>query len=228
MSEIGHGYGSEWHLLRYLGYHRQALNQAIAKLTGGHVVEWLDMQFNPKQKFLDLDSEWKGLDFLPLDLSVKRLWQDYWPQTGNIPNWDAVGWLMKDTSIDLLLVEAKGHLGEIKSNCQAKENGGLSIIKAAFDETKESLEVEMDKNWLAPYYQYCNRLATLHFLLKNGISARLLFIYFLNDKKPQANCPKVESDWKKELDKMKKQIGLTGNSPLESRIYELYLSVCPT
>ena len=29
MGKIGYTYGSEWHLLRYLGYHRNELNRQI-------------------------------------------------------------------------------------------------------------------------------------------------------------------------------------------------------
>lgn len=50
MGKMGNGYGSEFHLLRYLGYHRQELNRAIEKETGGLVTEWLDFAFGRKGK----------------------------------------------------------------------------------------------------------------------------------------------------------------------------------
>jgi hypothetical protein len=44
MSEIG--YGSERHLLRYLGYHRGALDAAIKQAMGDiREIEWFDFQF---------------------------------------------------------------------------------------------------------------------------------------------------------------------------------------
>ena len=42
MADIGYGYGSEWHLLRFLGYHRNALDSPILRATGGQEIEWLD------------------------------------------------------------------------------------------------------------------------------------------------------------------------------------------
>jgi hypothetical protein len=38
-----------------------------------------------------LDREWKGLEFLDSASDVKSAWVKFWPQSGNVPNWDAVG-----------------------------------------------------------------------------------------------------------------------------------------
>lgn len=40
MGKMGNGYGSEFHLLRYLGYHRHDLNREVEKTTGGRVTTW--------------------------------------------------------------------------------------------------------------------------------------------------------------------------------------------
>ena len=72
MSTIGFGYGSEWHLLRYLGYHRADLNRAIASaIPGGTVVEWLNSRFETDPAAINrdpprfLDREIEGFEFLP-------------------------------------------------------------------------------------------------------------------------------------------------------------------
>ncbi len=211
-------------MLRYLGYHRKALSAAVAELTDGTSIEWLDVPFNPQKPFLD--DEWKGLDFLPDDSPAKSLWTNFWPQTGNVQNWDAVGTLQKGASKDFLLVEAKAHLGEIKSQCGAKEIGGKPMIVKALDEAKLAFGVSQEKDWLQPYYQYCNRLTTLYYLIKHGIGAQLLFIYFLGDKQPSAICPEREEVWNIELGKMYAQIGPLENAELRSRIHHLFLPVC--
>jgi hypothetical protein len=225
MSTIGYGYGSEWHMLRYLGYHRQTLNKAVEDLTGGTGTEWLDVSFNSQKKFLD--EEWKGLDFLPDDSLAKEVWKNFWPQKGNIQNWDAVGTLQKGADTEFLLVEAKAHLGEIKSQCQAKESEGKPLIVKALDEAKLAFGVSLDKNWRQPYYQYCNRLTALYFLTKHGIGARLLFIYFLKDiRQDIAICPKTEAEWQTELGKMYDHVGTLKNEELTNRIHHLFLPVC--
>ncbi len=174
-----------------------------------------------------LDGEWKGLDFLPDDLPAKDDWRKFWPQTGNVPNWDAVGWLQQGPQMDLLLVEAKAHVEEIQSRCGAKEQGGLSRIRSAFQEAKAAFGVQGDPDWLEPHYQYCNRLAALHFLMRHGVSARLVFIYFLGDNNPHGGCPLDEAAWQAVLEPMKAQLGLTGGSQLERRVHEVFLPVCP-
>ena len=35
MAEIGYGYGSEWHLMRFMARHRKLLEEAIRKSIGG-------------------------------------------------------------------------------------------------------------------------------------------------------------------------------------------------
>jgi len=105
MGTMGSGYGSEFHLLRYLGYHRRDLNRAVEEQTGGRVIDWLDSQFDSRKRFPHLDVEWKGLEFLDPDVTVRSAWAEFWPQTGNVPNWDAVGLLRVESHVEYLLVE---------------------------------------------------------------------------------------------------------------------------
>src|SRR5208337_4362825 len=117
MGKMGNGYGSEFHLLRYLGYHRHELNGVVEKETGGRVSDWLDFAFGGEGK---PDREWKGVDFVGSASSVKSAWEKFWPQTGNVPNWDAVGRLDSNSGVEYLLVEAKAHVEELQSSCSAK------------------------------------------------------------------------------------------------------------
>ena len=50
LGKIGSGYGNEFHLLRYLGYHRHRLYAEVEKAIGGSVVDWLDFPFDGKDK----------------------------------------------------------------------------------------------------------------------------------------------------------------------------------
>ena len=95
MSTIGFGYGSEWHLLRYLGYHRADLNRAIGSaIPGGTVVEWLNSRFETDPAAINrdpprfLDREIEGFEFLPAAGRQQLL--PAWPRTGSLPCWDAV------------------------------------------------------------------------------------------------------------------------------------------
>ena len=46
MSKVGYGYGSEYHLMRYLAYHRGVLKQQVDEATGGELINWLDFPFS--------------------------------------------------------------------------------------------------------------------------------------------------------------------------------------
>ena len=226
MAEIGHGYGSEWHLLRYLGRHRERLASEVQRVTSCDSVQWLDFPSDPRSKWKD--AEWKGLDFLPQESAARGKWAEFWPQTGRPPNWDAVGQVSVNGRREWLLVEAKAHLGEIESSCQASPAGGLDTIRAAFETTKKALGVAPDRDWLSGYYQFCNRVAVLHFLNSHDVLARLLFIYFTGDEFPggSVDCPTCEDGWRLALAKQAEHVGLPDGHALSSRIHKLFLPVC--
>src|SRR3989442_8365219 len=159
MGIIGHGYGSEFHLLRYLGRHRHDLNQAVEEQTGGRVMDWLECGFDQARRFPHLDTEWRGVDFVDQDTDVRSDWSKFWTQTGNVPNWDAVGLLQSSSYVEFLLVEAKAHSAEIQSECKAVEAGGLALIRQALEETIAANGFASNvENWLRPYSQYAHRL----------------------------------------------------------------------
>lgn len=232
MGIMGHGYGSEFHLLRYLGYHRRDLNRAIEQETGGRVLDWRDFGFHPRGKFPHLDAEWKGLEFLGPDMeAVKAAWAGFWPQTGNPPNWDAVGLLELDSHTEFILAEAKAHASEINNDCGASEEGGLPKIREALAQTVKANGFKADhEKWLNGFYQCANRLATLHFLLQHDVLSRLVFIYFTGDDptlyaKPVV-CPKNEQEWDGHLQKMYDHLGMPGSGQLKRRVHRLFLPIC--
>lgn len=181
MAEMGLGYGSEYQLLRYLGHHRNELNQNIQKNTKlkGELI-WLD--FPKDNNKLSLDGEFKGIDFLKDHISYNRFillqqnWKKYWASSGSPPNWDGVILHKNKDNEEWILVEAKAHLKEIESQTKSASN---TNIKNAFHETKKRFGIS-NGNWFGNYYQLANRLAFINFLLKNDINASLLYIYFIN------------------------------------------------
>jgi hypothetical protein len=223
---MGVGYGSECHLLRYLGRHRQLLDAKVLAGTGGDRIDWLDYPFDPTRTWLD--GEWKGLDFLPAEHPGRQTWKTVWPQRGNAPNWDAIGQLHRGGSTEWLLVEAKANVEELRSACTAKKEGGLGPITAALDKAKASLGIDAGKNWLTGYYQHANRVAILQFLTEHGIPARLLFVYFVGDLSGAGRtCPRKPDEWSEALLAQQQHLGLVGDHPLESRISKVFLDVVP-
>lgn len=225
MGVIGYGYGSEWHMMRYLGRHRNALNSAIISRIGCSGIDWLDFPFDPNNRICD--AEWKGLDFLTAESTrIRAEWEQEWPQSGNVMNWDAVGWTAGADSHELILVEAKSHLEEVNSVCGAKEVGGLPKIRRFLDRAKTSFGVPVEADWLKPHYQFCNRLAMLDFLQSHGIPTQLVLIYFTGDRVPGKNCPQDEAGWRRTLTEMKGKSQIPKHRKLE-RIHEVFLPVVP-
>lgn len=226
VGDIALGYGSKWHLLRYLGWHRRALDEAVlGVIPDAGAVEWLDFPFDVKRKPSG-DAEWQSLDFLgDQGKGARDAWRQVWPHGRGIQTWDALGKVGVGAAKEWLLVEAKAHVEELESDCGAES--GLAQIQRALDDTKAALGVPPERDWLRRYYQYANRVTALHFLAQHGLPARLLFVYFLGDSFAGRVCPVDESGWQAALDAQAKHIGLPRGHQLEDRIHRLFLSVCP-
>ena len=243
MSRIGYTYGSEWHLLRYLSYHRDEFDLAVeATIPGCSVLGWLDSTFERRPSSGDggpprfLDRKYENLDFLP-GPDRDRLrgpLGGFWPSTGSHPSWDAVGRVKVGEHTSWLIVEAKSHLGELNSTCKAKRGdvgGGRERIVGAFRSTMESLGISGDaESWMGPFYQFCNRIAFLDFLDGQGIPAHLLLDYFLGDRFPPGRgvaCPEAEAGWRAALDDMEGHVGWRDGNRLSHRVHKLFLPVSP-
>lgn len=231
MARFGNGYGSECHLFRYLGRHRERLNTAVCDAIGADALHWLDFPFQPiwpskKAPEQWPDAEWLSLDFLPQESPVVREWRERWPHGRGVMNWDAVGEVEISGQREWLLVEAKAHLGEIRTDCGAESDNSKKRIARVFDETKKALGAASEADWMKRYYQYANRLAVLHHLSRHNISAHLLFVYFCGDRpRGRATCPRDESGWRDALIAQDDHIGLPARHALSLRIHKLFLPV---
>lgn len=225
MAEMGIGYGSECHLLRYLGRHRAELDKRVREATGGQHVEWLDHPFDRSRTWSD--GEWKGLDFLEVGNPARVAWPKVWPQRGNPQNWDAIGRVTVDGTKEWLLVEAKANVEELRSSCQASEAGGRPLIIETLNALKGRLGVAAERDWLDRHYQFANRIFVLDLLLQWKVTARLLNIYFTGDRGDERrSCPADIPGWDQGLASMKAHIGLPRGHVLENRMHEIFLPVC--
>ena len=233
MSTIGCGYGSEWHLLRWLGYHRQELSAQVASAVRADAVEWLDLEPNLKSRdAFDRDLEWVNLDFLQSDDPARVAWARTWPRAGGRvgPHWDAVGRARFGARTEWLLVEAKAHVGEVSSDCGATSPTSIAKIEAAFAEAGPSFGVADTNAWSRGHYQLANRLTLLHVMNTNGAAARLVFVYFCGDDATRyggkVECPPDADGWRTALDAMHGHVGWApGQGPLGSRVHEVFLPV---
>lgn len=162
--------------------------------------------------------------------NVLDRWKEYWPQTGTSQNWDAIAKAEIDNQETWILGEAKAHIKEAISECGATFSS-IQVIDKAIKETKQAFGITSENDWKKTYYRYANRLATLHFLLENDITTKLLFIYFIGDKHQHLTkgsiCPKNEVDCYKSLKKPRNYLGLSEKIMKKKGIYEIFLNVDP-
>jgi hypothetical protein len=228
MGEMGYGYGSECHLLRWMGRHRHALDKSILdkiKRVDGRI-DWMDFAFHPKKAWAD--AELKGLEFFSEAQwrDLQNEWAKFWVVGSGIHNWDAVGWLHSATGKELLLVEAKANTGEILSDCQATSARSLERITKALVSVQDCLGALSRNDWTKRYYQFANRLATLHFLKIQGVPAHLVYIYFVGDLNGAGReCPQTIAEWGAALQAQAEWINLPNTHPLSDRIHKVFLKV---
>jgi hypothetical protein len=226
MGQIGYGYGSECHLLRWMGRHRKAFDNAVLLAIGrvGSKIEWLDFKFKPGGIWPD--AELQGMEFLAENEVLQKEWERFWPVGRGIHNWDSVGWVSSDEIRELLLIEAKAHIEETKTSCQAKDPESIKKIKKAFEIVKNALGVPIEIDWMKDYYQVANRIAALHFLHQQKISSHLLFINFVGDLCGAGrSSPRSEREWQQVLDVQDRAIGLPKGHLLENWIHKLFLKI---
>jgi hypothetical protein len=130
----------------------------------------------------------------------------FWPARG--PQWDALA-VAPDGSV--FLFEAKAHLMEMSSTCQARADSSRRLINKAFSTAKAALRVPETADWLSGFYQYANRLAHLYFLRKHGVRASLVLVYFTGDQ--EVGGPLSPAEWTPHLKAVHRHLGLSEPVP---------------
>jgi hypothetical protein len=225
MAKLGYGYGSEFHLLRLLGRHRNSFDLKILQALGYNDkrIEWLDYKYDSKQ-FIP-DKEYIGIDFLENATDYKRLkdsWRKYWPSSNNAQNWDAICKIDNEW----ILIEAKAKKDEILSNSTATEPS-KKFISDRFNEIKLSYGITSMADWNYKYYQKANRILFLEYLHANNIKAKLLFVYFLNGYKKNGTQLGVtsKSEWIELIKNQDTYLGIANNEKIKSKMFDLILDV---
>ncbi len=145
----------------------------LAQLTGAQCIDWRSpLKSDGYAEYRDADFlDQVGLSHLAGDLHA------YWPARG--PQWDALG---RTDRNDVLLVEAKAHIGEMCSPATAAGPRSRQLIEQRLDEVAGRLGArEGHAPWAGHFYQLGNRLAHLAFLRDRNVPAYLVLVNFLND-----------------------------------------------
>ncbi len=222
MAEIGNGYGSEFQLLRFLGHHRNELNQQIQKALGTKsTIEWLDFPYDSKKK--SGDSEYVGLEFLKNETnykSIKENWKKIWPSANNAQNWDAIAKI----GTRWLLIEAKAHKNEVYSDCKASKSSNEMIFESMAQVQKDN-NIKASNDWLKNYYQKANRLLFTHFLEMNDIKSSLIYVYFINGYLDKGIKSKAE--WKEIIKEEDTYLGIQNNKWAKDKVKNIFIECKP-
>ena len=150
-----------------------SLEQPILARVGAHNIEW-------RSPISDDDyAEYRDADFLrrlglgAFETDLKA----FWPLRG--PQWDALA--VSDMG-DILIVEAKSHIGEMCSPGTMSGVHSRTIIAERLAACAQKLGAGSNGHlWSDHFYQLANRLAHLNFLREQGLPAYLVLVNFLND-----------------------------------------------
>jgi hypothetical protein len=205
--------GSLKWIQRCVNQHADVIDGPIlARLDGARSISW-------RSPLLSDDfAEYRDADFLDL-LGLSRLaphLKDFWPNRG--PQWDALG--LSDKG-DVLLVEAKAHIGELHSPPSAAGEKSAKIIDAALLETATAFGVPTETRWGANFYQLANRFAHLHFLRKHGVPAWLILVNFTGDEDMRG--PPDTAGWDMAYEEAHRSLGMTRGMPMLRHV----MHVCP-
>jgi hypothetical protein len=196
--------GSQKWLQILVNQHQNLLNSLLRsrlQLSASDKIMWL----SPLGE--DCYAEYQDKTFLErLSLHLENCSLDkFWPRGG--PVWDG---LAKTSRGDIILVEAKSHVSELASSCQAGPKS-LRLIQDSIAQTEVFYGVASSADWLQGYYQYANRLAHLYLLRRlNRVRAWLLFVYFVNDLEMAG--PKSENEWRSAIDNVHQHLGIAQKS----------------
>lgn len=156
-----------------------------------------------------------------------------WPDKLN-PSWDAIGSVRlrypARFQTEWLLVEAKAHTNELQCDPNSAAGTAKDIIRPLLHQTRDRISRANQTDWIGTYYQAANRLFTLDYLIRHGVPARLLLIYFYGDRssRGRAICPASAQEWQRPIHDMYTGLGVAGGlGPLADRVHTIFLPVSP-
>jgi hypothetical protein len=143
---------------------------------------------------------------------------EFWPARG--PQWDALG---RTATGDVILVEAKAHIGELCSAPTQASGRSRERIRSALAETARACNAAPRTAWTELFYQLANRIAHLYFLRREGLPAWLVLVNFLGDT--SMGGPVSEREWMAAYKVAYHAMGLGARNPLSRYIIHTYPNV---
>jgi len=186
----------------------------LPRLAGAVRISWLSPLVDDKF------AEYRDTDFLEC-IGAERLTTDlvkFWPRRG--PQWD--GLAVSDTG-DVLLIEAKAHIGELCSPPTQAGPSSRRTIEKALKEIASYVRAKPCAPWSGAFYQLANRLAHLYFLRRHGIKAWLVLVNFVGDDEMRG--PRSEREWSAAYQVVWHVLGVPKEHRLSPYVIEIFPDV---
>ena len=176
--------GSQFLLAEYVNNQSVWLNSQILKssvqllneINDELVIEWISpLKQNDYREYRD-----NFLNVLGVSGAIPN---DIWPKRG--PVWDGLAKAKGNSGEEIiLLVEAKAHLSEMKSELRATSLDSVIVIRKTFQKFRQrnGIDEKYADVWENCYYQLANRLIYLDYLNHTlNIKTYLVLINFVDD-----------------------------------------------
>lgn len=207
--------GSLKWIQRAVNEHASVLDAVVLPaLSPARAIEWV----SPRSD--DAFAEYRDAAFLDV-LGCSELGPalaEFWPGRG--PQWDALG---RSDRGDLLLVEAKAHVGEILSPASQAGPESRARIEAALNAAAKAVGAEPRAPWVETFYQLGNRIAHLEWFTRHNCSAWLVLANFVGDE--DMGGPKTAEAWHAAYEVVWHVMGVPARSPIMKRIIHAEIDV---
>jgi hypothetical protein len=209
--------GSQMWMQRLVNQSSAALNNAIGaaiQSTDPNSIRWVSPLAT--DGYVEYRDE-VALQRLGIELKDRPL-KSFWPRRG--PVWDGLG---RTGDGQILLVEAKAHIGEAVSPPSRATPQSKALIDKSLRELKDYIGGNPDADWSGTFYQVTNRLAHLYLLRTlNNIPAHLIFLYFVGDE--DMDGPMSVDEWKGAISLLEAYLGVRRHK-LSQYVHHVYYDV---
>ena len=209
-------------LARYVADKPRYLKNKINKAMNAGGVAWRHSA-KPNIDSPDICT-WDGLSFLG-NGKAKTAWQTLW-QGSRAPalTWDAIGRVqIGKVGWEWLLVTSMSKLADLGTTVKRKQS--TETQDAFLNQAKAKYKVSMNTKWSSES-TYLMQLATLAFLRNYNVCSRLLSVHYYSDEHSdelsEKQLPTIHQ-WIQAIESSHVHLGLSGKSPVEKRIYRLFL-----
>jgi len=218
--------GSRFCLQEYIKKNKNKLSQYIIA-SSFSLISFMDKDLKVEWKspleendFYEYrDDFFRDLDINVITEDIEKKLRLFWPKNG--PQWDGIAVVNgKEKRKGILLIEAKSHTSETKSDMKATADKSIDLINSSIEKTQNYMGIK-PQLWTNEYYQLANRIAYLYFLnVKLKIPTWLVLINFTDDISYKSTAL---SEWLRHYNIIASKMGINEDCNLLDKIIMVFI-----